>query len=151
MDLLRFSSLTQLHQLSHEQLAQVAPHASERTIPAGRRILLDGPFAQELALIASGRGVVRCAGETVTELGPGHVFGEFAPERPVYETATVTAVTELRLVVFGARALRILRSVAPETVAALVEAFSAEQVAGAAVEAEPRPAPHLTIVRSAAA
>jgi len=118
MEILRFASLTHLHPLSHEQLAQIAPHASERTIPAGRRILLDGPFAQEFAIIASGRGIVRCAGEMVAELGPGHVFGELAPERPVYETATVTAITDLRLVVFGARALKMLRSVAPETVAA---------------------------------
>src|SRR5882757_2226815 len=108
MDLLRFASLTQLHPLSNEQLAQVAPYASERIIPAGRRLLLDGPFAQELVLIAGGRGVVRCAGETVRELGPGHVFGELVPDRAVYDTANVTALTELRLVVLSARAIRTL-------------------------------------------
>lgn len=151
MEILRFASLTHLHPLSHAQLAQIAPHASERTIPAGRRILLDGPFAQEFAIIASGRGVVRCAGETVAELGPGHVLGELAPERPVYETATVTAITELRLVVFGARALKMLRSVAPETVDALIDAFSSEPAARTEADAGPRPAPHLSIVRSAAA
>lgn len=151
MEILRFASLTHLHALSHERLAQIAPHASERTIPAGRRMLLDGPFAQELVLIARGRGVVRCAGETVAELGPGHAFGELAPERPVYETATVTAITELRLVVVSARSLRILRCVAPETVAALVEAFSVDPAGRDEVEAGPRPVPQLSIVRSEAA
>jgi CRP-like cAMP-binding protein len=151
MEILRFASLTQLHPLSHEQLAQIAPHASERIIPAGRRLLLDGPFAQELVLIAGGRGAVRCAGETVAELGPGHAFGELAPDRPVYETATVTAITDLRLVVFSARALKILRAVAPETVDALVEAFSVDPAARGEVEAGPRPAAQLTIVRSEAA
>lgn len=151
MEILRFASLTHLHPLSHEQLAQIAPHASERTIPAGRRILLDGPFAQEFAIIASGRGVVRCAGEMVAELGPGHVFGELAPERPVYETATVSTLTELRLVVFSARALRSLCSVAPETVDALVAAFSVAPAARGEAEAGPRPAAQLTIVRSEAA
>jgi CRP-like cAMP-binding protein len=150
MDLLRFASLTQLHPLSNEQLAQVAPYASERTIPAGRRLLLDGPFAQELVLIAGGRGVVRCAGETVRELGPGHVFGELAPEQSTYETATVTAITQLRLVVVSGRGIRALREVAPATVEALIAAC-AVQPAAQVEEQTPAQARHLSLVRTAAA
>jgi CRP-like cAMP-binding protein len=151
MEILRFSQLTHLHPLSHEQLAQVAPYAAERIIPAGRRLLLDGAFAQELALIAGGRGLVRCAGEAVAELGPGHVFGELAPERPAYETATVTALTELRLVVFSARSIRILRAAAPESLDALVAACSGDPVTSNEEQSAPAPAPHLTLVRRAAA
>jgi CRP-like cAMP-binding protein len=151
MDVLRFSQLTKLFALSHEQLPQIAPYASERIIPAGRRVLLDGPFAQELALIASGRGLVRCAGETVTELGPGHVFGELAPERPAYDTATVTALTELRLVVFSARSIRILRADAPAVLDALVAACAPDLVARSEEQAAPRPVAHLALVRSEAA
>jgi CRP-like cAMP-binding protein len=150
MEILRFASLTQLHPLSHEQLAQIAPYASERTIPAGRRLLLDGPFAQELVLIAGGRGLVRCAGETVAELGPGAVFGELAPEHAAYETATVTALTDLKLVVFSARSIRTLRCAAPETVAALVAACAQDPAARGAAHPGPRPAPVLSLVRSAA-
>lgn len=150
MDLLRFASLTQLYPLSNEQLAQVAPYASERMIPAGRRLLLDGPFAQELVLIAGGRGVVRCAGEIVRELGPGHVFGELVPERSTYETATVTAITQLRLVVVSGHGIRALREVAPATVEALIAACAIEP--GAPVEAAtPAQARHLSLVRSTAA
>ena len=146
MDIMRFTSLAQLFPLSHEQLAQIAPYASERVIPAGRRLLLGGPFAQELVLIAGGRGLVRCAGETVAELGPGDVFGELAPERPVYDTATVTAQTDLRLVVVSARAIRELRCDAPETVAALAAACAMDPAA----RTLSRPAPVLKLVRSAA-
>ena len=141
MDILRFASFTPLLPLSREQLAQIAPYASERVIPAGRRVLLGGPFAQELVLIAGGRGSVRCAGETVAELGPGDVFGELAPDRAVYDTANVTALTDLRLVVFSARAIRELREVAPQTLDALVVACGVEPA---------RPAPVLRLVRSAA-
>ncbi|MEA2153989.1 MAG: hypothetical protein QOE11_129 [Solirubrobacteraceae bacterium] len=151
MEILRFASLTQMHPLSHEQLALIAPHASERTIPAGRRLLLEGPFAQELVLIAGGRGLVRCAGEPGIELGAGHVFGELAPTRPAYETATLTALTELRLVVFSERSIRILRETAPETVAALVAACGVEPLARHEEQAGPRPAPQLSLVRSQAA
>jgi CRP-like cAMP-binding protein len=150
MDLLRFASLTQLHPLSTEQLAQVAPYASERMIPAGRRLLLDGPFAQELVFIAGGRGVVRCAGETVRELGPGHAFGELGPERSAYETATVTAITQLRLVVVSGRGIRSLREVAPATVEALIAACALAP-AGQVEAHVPAQARHLSLVRTAAA
>ena len=151
MEILRLMSLTPLHPLSQEQLAQIAPHASERILPAGRRLLLDGPFAQELVLIAGGRGVVRCAGETVRELGPGDVFGELAPERAAYETATVTAITQLRLVVVSGRGIRALREVAPATVEALIAACAVEPAAPVEAAAQARSTPHLSLVRSAAA
>jgi CRP-like cAMP-binding protein len=146
MDILRFASLAKLLPLSNEQLVQIAPYASERIIPTGRRLLLDGPFAQELVLIAAGRGVVRCAGETVDHVGPGDVFGELGAARPPYDTASVIALTELQLVVFSARSIRSLRSAAPATVAALVAACAPEPVAGVAEQ----PAPALALVRSAA-
>lgn len=151
MEILRLASLTHLHPLSHEQLAQIAPQAVERVIPAGRRLLLDGPFAQELVLIAGGRGVVRCAGETVTELGPGDVFGELAPARPAYATATVTATADLLLVVFSARAIRLLRHAAPDAVAALLAACAVAPVVRTGDQAGQRPAASLSLVRSAAA
>jgi CRP-like cAMP-binding protein len=122
MDAMRFASLAKQLPLSAEQLVQIAPYASERVIPAGRRLLLGGPFARELVLVAGGRGVVRCAGETVAQLGPGDVFGELAPQRPLYDTASVTAHTELRLVVLSARAMKELRAAVPEAVDALVAA-----------------------------
>lgn len=104
------------------ELASVAPYASETSIPAGRRVLLQGPFAQELVLVAGGRGSVRCAGETVGELGPGDIYGTLAPRRVAYPTATVTAVTPLRLVTFSTRDIRRLRAAAPDALDALLTA-----------------------------
>jgi CRP-like cAMP-binding protein len=100
----------------------IAPGAAELTIAAGRRVLLDGPFAQELVLVATGRGSVRCAGETVAQLGPGDAFGTLAPPRTAYRTATVTALSALRLVTFSTRDIRHLRSTAPDTLDALLAA-----------------------------
>lgn len=151
MEIARLAALPQLQSLSREQLAQVAPHASEHVIPTGRRMLLDGPFAQELVLIAGGRGVVRCAGEAVTELGPGDAFGELVPTRPAYATATVTAASDLRLVVFSTRAMRILRESAPEAVAGLLTACTVAPLDRAGPQAGPRQAASLALVRSAAA
>jgi CRP-like cAMP-binding protein len=122
MEILRLASLTHLHPLSMGQLAEIAPYASELTVRAGHRLLLDGPFAHELVLVGAGRGRVRCAGEPVAELGPGDVFGELAAQRTAYPTATVTAISDLQLVMFSTRDIRLLRQTAPETVSALLAA-----------------------------
>jgi CRP-like cAMP-binding protein len=151
MEILRLAGLTHLHLLRQEQLAQIAPHASERTISAGRRLLLDGPFAQELVLIVAGRGIVRCAGEVVAELGPGDAFGELLPERATYATATVTAITDLRLVFFSTRAIRLLRDGAPDAVAGLLAACAVAPLDHAGAQVGPRLSSEATPVRSAAA
>ena len=151
MEGLRLAALTHLHSLSFDDLALLAPHASELWIAGGRRQLLGGPLHHELALIASGRGLVRCAGETIAELGPGDVFGELSERRLAYVTATVYAVTPLHLVAFSSRAVRRLRASAPDTIDALLAACSLNARERAAALAGPRPVPELKLVSSAAA
>ena len=97
-----------------------AEHGTELHVAAGRRVLLDGPFAQALVLITAGRGRIRCAGEIVAELGPGDLFGELAPRRQAYETATVTAVCDLTLIAFSSRQVKLMGQLEPETVAGLL-------------------------------
>lgn len=122
MEILRLAALTQFHPLNMRQLADIAPRASELTVRAGHRLLLDGPFAHELVLVGGGQGRVRCAGEAVAELGPGDVFGALVPPRTAYATATVTAISDLRLVMFSTRDIRLLRQSAPEAMEALLTA-----------------------------
>lgn len=144
VDTPRLASLTHLTSLTLRQLCHIAPHASELIVAPGRRLLLDGPFAQELVLVGAGRGRVRCAGEFVAELGAGDVFGALAPPRAAYPTATVTALSELQLVMFSARDLRLLRRRAPEAAEALLTAC--------APPSRPRTAvPRLALVHAAAA
>jgi CRP-like cAMP-binding protein len=151
METLRLAALTHLHALDFDELALLAPAAEELWVAAGRRMLLGGPLHHELVLIGSGVGLVRCAGETVAELGPGDVFGELSDRRPAYVTATVFAATALQLVVFSTRALRLVRAQAPEAVATLVAACSLDPAERATALAGPRPAPALTLVAAKAA
>jgi CRP-like cAMP-binding protein len=122
MEILRLASLTSLGSLSLRELTAIAPYAREASLPAGRRVLLDGAFAQELVLVVTGRACVRCAGEIVAELGPGDAFGALAPRQTAYSTATVTALSALRLVTFSTRDVRGLRQAAPDALAALLAA-----------------------------
>jgi CRP-like cAMP-binding protein len=151
MEALRLASLTHLHSLSFDELERLAPHAEDLHVAPGRRLLLGGPLHHELALIAGGRAHVRCAGETVAELGPGDVFGELTPRRAAYATATVCAETALHLVVFSTRSVRALRASAPDALDALLAACSLDVRERAGALSGPRPAPALTLVSAAAA
>ncbi len=151
METLRLAALTHLHSLSFDELGQLAPAAEELRIPAGRRVLLGGSLHDALVLIADGRGLVRCAGETVAEFGAGDVFGELSTRRPAYETATVYAATALHLVAFSTRSVRLLRERSPETVDALLAACSLDAAERATALAGPRPAPVLKLVSAVAA
>ncbi len=151
MESLRLASLTHLHSLSLDELDALAPHAAELRIGAGHRQLLGGPLHHDLAIIAGGHGLARCAGETLAKLGPGDVFGELSTRHAMYDTATVLAITELHLVVFATQAMRRLRETAPDAVEALLAACSLEPRERARALAGPRPAPALTLVSAAAA
>jgi len=151
IETLRLAALTRLHSLSFDELGQLAPAAEELWVPAGRRLLLGGPLHQDLALIADGLGLVRCAGETLAELGPGDVFGELSTHRSAYATATVFAATALHLVVFSTHALRIVREQAPDAVDALIATCSLDPAERATALAGPRPVPELTLVSDVAA
>ncbi|MDX6689310.1 MAG: family transcriptional regulator, cyclic receptor protein [Solirubrobacteraceae bacterium] len=119
----------------------LAEHGTEMRVTAGSKLLLDGPFPQALVLIKDGRGRVRHAGETVAELGPGDLFGELAPHRPSYTAATVTAISDLTVVMFSSRQVKLLGKVAPALVASLL---------GTGYLPSPPPVtPHLQLVKSA--
>ena len=151
MESLRLAALTHLQSLSFDDLARLAQHADEQWIPAGGRLLLGGSLNHELALIGDGRAVVRCAGETIAELGPGDVFGELSTRRPAYDTASVQAVTALHLIVFSKRSLRILRATSPGAVEALLAACALDADERSSALAGPRPAPELKLVAATAA
>ena len=115
-------------------------------MPAGRRLLLGGSLHHELVLIAAGRGLVRCAGETLAELGPGDAFGELSTRRPAYVTATVFAATALHLVVFAHPRAAAVREQYPDAVEALIAACSLDPAERATALAGPRPVPELRLV-----
>ena len=151
MQTLRLAALTHLHALSFDHLDGLAACAEEVRIAAGGRLLLDGHLHHELALIVEGRGTVRCAGETIGELGPGDAFGALSDRHATYGTATVRVIENMHLVAFGSHALQQLRASAPEAVAALVAACAIDVHERAAASAGARPAPELTLVAAAAA
>lgn len=80
-----------------EVLDRLGAHLEDVELPQGRRIVTEGTRAYELHIIVDGKAQVRVDGEVVGEVGPGEVIGELAVLRGTDRTATVSALTPIRL------------------------------------------------------
>ena len=64
-------------------------------------------------MIVEGQAEISRGGKTVATLEPGAYFGELAVLRPAPRTATVTAVTDMEVLIVTARELAILLADVP--------------------------------------
>lgn len=102
MDPAELKQIPLFSHLSKKELDLIARHADEVTLPAGSVIMREGDVAREVCVILEGSVSVVQRGKHVKDLGPGEVVGEMGVVDAVHRNATVTALTEVRLVVmFG--------------------------------------------------
>lgn len=76
---------------------RLARDAVEHRLPAGAGIVREGDVGTRFYVIDSGQVRVDVDGTEVRQLGPGDWFGEIALLRDVPRTASVTALTDVRL------------------------------------------------------
>jgi CRP/FNR family cyclic AMP-dependent transcriptional regulator len=86
-----------------EQLAEVARRAEHLAIGAGEIILREGRLGRELFVILEGTATATRDGRVVNVLGPGDHFGELAAIEAAPRSATVTATTDLEVLIIGPR------------------------------------------------
>jgi CRP-like cAMP-binding protein len=103
-------SISLFESLSDKELSTIARLYDEVEIAAGQVIVRQGAFGQEAFALASGSVTVTVNGEQVATLAPGSYFGELSPLDHSPRSATVTAVTDARLFVFGPREFATLLS-----------------------------------------
>ena len=90
--------------LSRKELALVARRRAEDVqVDAGRVLVSEGATGTEFFVILNGTAKVSRRGRKVATLGPGAAFGELALLDKAPRNATVTAETEMELVVLGQR------------------------------------------------
>ena len=84
--------------LDDKTLRGLATFATESSVPAGKHLVREGDYAYEFMAIEEGEADVIRGGEKVETLGPGDFFGEIAVLEKSLRTASVVAVTPMRLV-----------------------------------------------------
>ncbi len=87
------------------QLQEIGKVADELTISAGTVLMREGQIGRELFLILEGTADVARATEVVATIGAGDFVGELAVLAHVPRNATVTARTDLDVLVMTSAAL----------------------------------------------
>jgi CRP-like cAMP-binding protein len=89
--------------LSKKELQLVARRAEDVKVDSGRILVSEGSTGSEFFVIIGGTATVSRHGRKVASLGAGDAFGELALLDKAPRNATVTAQTEMELVVLGQR------------------------------------------------
>jgi Na+:H+ antiporter len=93
----RLRALPLFNVLSEEDRASIAEFVDEVDVPSGERLIAEGDFAYEFFVVEHGQAEVTVDGKRVGELGPGDFFGEIGLMLTGRRTASVTAVSPMRL------------------------------------------------------
>ena len=88
---------------TRKDLSKIARASDEVEVKAGRVLVEEGRPGHEFFLILEGKASVRRGTRKVAELGPGMYFGERSLLDRGPRTATVTAETDMKVLVLGQR------------------------------------------------
>jgi CRP-like cAMP-binding protein len=85
------------------ELARIASLVDEVEAPKGKVLVRQGDAGQECFVISEGKAKATIRGRGSAVLGPGSFFGEMSLLDQGPRSATVTAETDMRLLVLGSR------------------------------------------------
>jgi len=88
---------------SKKELQTIAKRAQDVTVPAGTAVVREGEAGDAFYVIVSGQAEVVRSGQVVATIGAGSFFGDLALLDRAPRNATVTAITDMELVVLGQR------------------------------------------------
>src|ERR1041385_8169879 len=91
---------------SKRELQQLASVADELKYGKGEVLIKEGSTGREFFVILDGTAEITRNGKRVADIGPGSFFGELALLDKSPRNATVTAKTDLEVVVLEERAFR---------------------------------------------
>ena len=89
--------------LSAKSLRAVIHAATDLEVKAGKVLVTEGDRDRDLFVITRGEAAVARRGRKLSTLGPGDFFGEFALLCGGERSATVTAATDMRVMVLAWR------------------------------------------------
>ena len=98
---------------SKKDLATVSKHSEHLTLPAGTQMTTEGRVGYEFYVIIDGKATVARGGKQVAVLGPGDSFGELSLLDRAPRNATVTAETDVDVLILGQREFSALLDLVP--------------------------------------
>lgn len=101
LDLLR--EVPMFHGLPDKALARIDSEVDEVDLPAGRDLTVQGTGSHEAFIIAEGVAEVRMDDQVVRQTSVGEMIGELGLFGHTTRSATVTALTPMRLLVINPR------------------------------------------------
>jgi CRP/FNR family cyclic AMP-dependent transcriptional regulator len=128
MDPARLEGLALFAELDDDERAEVAACVREVEVAAGDTVATQGDNAYEFFVIEAGEAEVRRGDEVIASLRQGEVFGETGVLMTGIRTASVVAVTPMRLVAMFSREFKLIESRMPG-IAATLRATMRERVA----------------------
>lgn len=134
MDEARLAALPLFSQLSKPELRRIAQLADELDVKAGHHLVDEGDWAYEFFVIESGTADVTHEGAVIAQLGPGDFLGEIGALGRSRRTASVTATSDLCVIVMTALDIRTVAREMPLLGERLQRAI--EQRTGAVVAAD---------------
>jgi CRP-like cAMP-binding protein len=114
--------------LDKKALEDVAHIADEIDLPAGKEMATEGDRGREFFVLLKGEAEVTRGGEKINTMKQGDFFGEIALVTKMPRTATVTATSEVDVLVITERAFDSLLKNSPTIGRGVAEAL-AERVA----------------------
>jgi CRP/FNR family cyclic AMP-dependent transcriptional regulator len=102
---------------SNRELARIASLADEIDVAEGRVLTRQGQPGTEFFVIVDGRAKVSVRGKRTRTLGPGSGFGEMSLFDQGPRSATVTALTDMHLLVLDSRSFSSLIDEIPSVAA----------------------------------
>jgi CRP-like cAMP-binding protein len=115
--------------LSKRELATVAQQTDEVDVEPGRVLARQGDSGQEFFVIIDGTAEVLRDEAPIAELGPGEFFGEMALLDDDRRTATVKAISPMKVLVMTRTSFRTIDRSMPQVHAAVVEAIEERRAA----------------------
>jgi CRP-like cAMP-binding protein len=121
----RLSQVQLFSACSKRELARIAALTTEIEVPPGKVLMRQGNPGRECFVIEEGTARATIRGRKSTKMGPGECFGEMALLHAAPRSATVTAESDMQLLVLNSREfstlLEDLPSVARNVLAAVGE------------------------------
>ena len=114
MNMRRLAELPLFAGLDDDALREVGAAVSEESVEAGRVLVREGDYSQDLTIIDEGTARVERDGRELAQLGPGDMFGEAGLLQKSMRNATVVATTDVRMIHLTNFDLNRLRGAHPE-------------------------------------